>query len=154
MNDGEEADVLKAVAEIRRRSLEAERAALESIERRSSTVVTTTGGLVTVLGVVTAFVPEDRRSTSLSNVSLTLILLALAFFFAAVVLAQASNLMPQTTGKSELERMLARQAEELTLGLWAVNHEIPAGEALRLQIENDSKLLLSYKFLTQPEQDF
>ena len=82
-----------AATEYVQRTLNSYRAQYERLETRAATIVTTTGGLVTVIGVVTAFIPEDQRFDAFSTPSLVLLVFALVLFMVAVALAQGSNLV-------------------------------------------------------------
>jgi hypothetical protein len=92
MTSGDADASARLMSQYVQRSLDPERAQYERLESRAATIVTTTGGLVTVIGAVAAFVPGDQRSTAFSIPSLVLLLVALALFTGAVLLAQGSVL--------------------------------------------------------------
>ena len=81
-----------AATEYVQRTLNSDRAQYERLDSRATTIVTTTGGFVTVIGVVTAFIPEAQRFQAFSTPSLVLLVLALTLFMVAVALALGSNL--------------------------------------------------------------
>jgi len=144
MANGVEPDqAAELLSKIGQSTLESERTQYQRLETRAAAIVTTTGGLVTVIGAVTAFVPEDQRSRAFSTPSLVLVIIALILFLSAVLLAQVANLTG--TGISYMRKDFDKI--ELHAGE-------PAGPLLRESAHDNLRLAQDYRNACQERVNF
>ena len=92
-SSGNSASPVELLAEYSVRQLEAETAQRDRLDKRADTLVTTSGGLVTLVAAATALVPKPK-DFDVPTVFVVLLLVGLGFFLVTIVTSQLAWLLP------------------------------------------------------------